>query len=335
MLRVLLDGRPAGWSTIVGRNFNLLAGFTELADQKIEEEDEAQGTSPECYCHGDRNEEAWEVTEQNACSSGCEWAYAFQPGAKPEHDLMLVLSSYRLSGQKMIGFFGQGDAQAVWAPVAVIALRAEEPEWNALDGAPPLDPVFNGHKSAAPPPPLVERDKDRRGIYFVRLAQDAPHYVLVAWEQKERTFYCTCSKDEEAPSPGCSHAQAVRQQLEERNWQARARQKRGLVYVGQRSDDGTCSVTVREEGRPALLNPKPSQRLWNHSAAGFEWGYAGSGPAQLALALLLDFTGNEELAVKHHQEFKSHAIAALPQDASWQIDGTNISGFLRLVSLKE
>jgi hypothetical protein len=35
------------------------------------------------------------------------------------------------------------------------------------------------------------------------------------------------------------------------------------------------------------LDPKPSQKLRNHSPDGFAWGYPGSGPAQLALAILL------------------------------------------------
>lgn len=63
MLRVLLDDHPAGWSTIVGRDFNMLSGFTELANSKHEEEDEVEGVWPECYCHGDRGEDAWQVTE--------------------------------------------------------------------------------------------------------------------------------------------------------------------------------------------------------------------------------------------------------------------------------
>ena len=51
-----------------------------------------------------------------------------------------------------------------------------------------------------------------------------------------------------------------------------------------RGNHTTLVVTVDE--RP--LNPEPSQELWNHSPDGFNWGYGGSGPAQLALALLLD-----------------------------------------------
>ena len=41
-----------------------------------------------------------------------------------------------------------------------------------------------------------------------------------------------------------------------------------------------------------MTKPLDSRRdLWNHSPTGFEWGYCGSGPAQLALALLADHLG--------------------------------------------
>jgi len=88
------------------------------------------------------------------------------------------------------------------------------------------------------------------------------------------------------------------------------------VYKGRRDEDGVCIVTVHEEGKPARpLNPRLD--LFNHSPTGFEWGYGGSGPAQLALALLADVTGNDDGAVRAHQSFKSGAIASIPRDASW------------------
>lgn len=61
------------------------------------------------------------------------------------------------------------------------------------------------------------------------------------------------------------------------------------------------------------LDPAPSQKVWNHSPDGFAWGYGGSGPSQLALALLLHHGLNEEEAVKHHQAFKFDTVAAWPQ----------------------
>lgn len=68
------------------------------------------------------------------------------------------------------------------------------------------------------------------------------------------------------------------------------------------------------------LDPSPSQKVWNHSPGGFSWGYAGSGPAQLALAILLASGIPEDDAVRLHQEFKFEFIAGLPQNAGWELD---------------
>lgn len=61
-----------------------------------------------------------------------------------------------------------------------------------------------------------------------------------------------------------------------------------------------------------FLDPGYSMEIRKHSPDGFAWGYGGSGPAQLALALLLDFT-TEEFAVKHYQDFKWDVVAKLHQ----------------------
>lgn len=58
------------------------------------------------------------------------------------------------------------------------------------------------------------------------------------------------------------------------------------------------------------LNLKNSQQFRNHSPDGFNWGYAGSGPAQLALAIILKLTGKAE----GYQEFKWDMITQIPQD---------------------
>jgi hypothetical protein len=48
-------------------------------------------------------------------------------------------------------------------------------------------------------------------------------------------------------------------------------------------------------------------------------GKAGSGPAQLALALLADATRDDALAVAVHQLFKEVTIAALPRSGPWRM----------------
>jgi len=49
--------------------------------------------------------------------------------------------------------------------------------------------------------------------------------------------------------------------------------------------------------------------LFNHSPCGFEWGYGGSGPAQLALAILCKVMHDDERAVRLHQPFKFRVVA--------------------------
>lgn len=61
-----------------------------------------------------------------------------------------------------------------------------------------------------------------------------------------------------------------------------------------------------------LLDPTSSQKVRNHSPDGFNWSYGGSGPAQLALAIMLKFT-NKETAQRLYQDFKWEVIAGLPR----------------------
>ena len=77
------------------------------------------------------------------------------------------------------------------------------------------------------------------------------------------------------------------------------------LYMGRRH---ARAVEVTVDGRP--LNPRLD--LWNHTPTGLEWGYSGSGPAQLALALLSDCLGDEEAAVQWHQDYKRAIVAGLP-----------------------
>lgn len=81
------------------------------------------------------------------------------------------------------------------------------------------------------------------------------------------------------------------------------------MITGTNKPSPTGGYSVHIGGIP--LDPGPSQRLYNHSPDGFAWGYYGSGPAQLALAILLHFS-NEQVAVKYYQRFKEEIIAPLP-----------------------
>jgi len=77
-----------------------------------------------------------------------------------------------------------------------------------------------------------------------------------------------------------------------------------MIIEGHRGAMGTLFVTVN--GEP--LTPEASLRVVNHSPTGFECGYAGSGPAQLALALLLRAGLSRDRAVWLHQPFKRQFV---------------------------
>lgn len=69
---------------------------------------------------------------------------------------------------------------------------------------------------------------------------------------------------------------------------------------------------MRVDGDLLLL--EPSLQVWNHSPAGFNWGYGGSGPAQLAIAILLAAGLEPERASALHQSFKWQHLAHLPAE---------------------
>jgi hypothetical protein len=61
-------------------------------------------------------------------------------------------------------------------------------------------------------------------------------------------------------------------------------------------------LVIRVDGE--VLAPERSLAVRNHSPDGFECGYAGSGPAQLALAILLAAGVEDARAERLHQRFK-------------------------------
>ena len=90
-------------------------------------------------------------------------------------------------------------------------------------------------------------------------------------------------------------------------------------YFGQRTPRGprveaAVDVGDHDEYRDLALRLD----LADHSPTGFEWGYGGSGPSQLALALLADFTGDDAYALARYTDFKWWVVAALPWER-WTI----------------
>lgn len=99
------------------------------------------------------------------------------------------------------------------------------------------------------------------------------------------------------------------------------------TYEGRREG---YAVVVTANNRP--LNPRLD--LYNHSPTGFEWGYPGSGPAQLALAILADHCGNDEQALNLYQRFKWAVVAGL-HHKGWTLTSREVEQALQRIRAEE
>jgi hypothetical protein len=87
------------------------------------------------------------------------------------------------------------------------------------------------------------------------------------------------------------------------------------TYEGERGLDG---AQVMVDGAP--LPPRMDLHCFNRT--GFEWTYAGSGPRQLALALLADHLGDDARALVLSEAFMQRVIVDL--DNEWRLTSADI-----------
>jgi hypothetical protein len=94
-----------------------------------------------------------------------------------------------------------------------------------------------------------------------------------------------------------------------------------------RADQTTTEVVVADDD-----GVKPLTHHVRHSPTGFEWGYAGSGCAELARCILLDHHrvepssdpwADDGLPVSY-QAFKRDVIARLPRETPWSLTSGEI-----------
>jgi hypothetical protein len=93
-------------------------------------------------------------------------------------------------------------------------------------------------------------------------------------------------------------------------------------YHGHRSGKTTADpgvVTVARRVDAQTIHSKPLKHLVRHSPTGMNWGYGGSGPADLARSILGDFLGIDDPHPALYQQFKFEKIAPLNQDGHWAI----------------
>ncbi|WP_207891183.1 DUF6166 domain-containing protein [Natrarchaeobius oligotrophus] len=100
------------------------------------------------------------------------------------------------------------------------------------------------------------------------------------------------------------------------------------VYHGYRDPTAPvgkeCTVTV--DGEPLDFR----YDLLSVSRSGYEWGYGGSGPAQLAIALLAH-AFDDETACDHYQRFKRDVVANL-RERRWTLRAADLGAWYEEVN---
>lgn len=94
------------------------------------------------------------------------------------------------------------------------------------------------------------------------------------------------------------------------------------TYEGKRTIDG-LRVTV--DGKP-LGEHYDVKRFTTY---GFEWTYEGESPRQLALAILADYLGDNERAIRLSEPFMKKVVANLDND--WTLKGGEIDSALKSI----
>lgn len=92
-------------------------------------------------------------------------------------------------------------------------------------------------------------------------------------------------------------------------------------FVGRQTESNDWQVAmVTVDGNVAL----PLRLdLANHSPTGFAWGYAGSGPAQLALALCAALV-DDETATRVYQQIKDELVVPMPRNY-WSMSAATVA----------
>jgi hypothetical protein len=94
------------------------------------------------------------------------------------------------------------------------------------------------------------------------------------------------------------------------------------TYEGKRTIDG-LRVTV--DGKP-LGEHYEVKKFTNF---GFEWTYEGESPRQLALAILVDYLGDNERAIRLSEPFMKTVVANLDND--WILKSNEIDSALKSI----
>lgn len=189
-----------------------------------------------------------------------------------------------------------------------------------------LDPAFESIGTVH-----LEMDKPAPGlavIYAIEVDEGASRVDVE--KHIPRLFGVPIGEDAQEPAPRPSA-----RTTDMRPYDTTANGERAYIGVrGEDADVGGCRVEVREpDGSRRAL-----RHVEYHSPTGYEWGYGGAGPADLALSILADALGEQPSRsdLRHgrarcwqlHQAFKWEIVAGLPR-GGWVLPASRVSEWLQ------
>lgn len=160
-------------------------------------------------------------------------------------------------------------------------------------------------------PPVLDAERE------LRLAQRAGFPVIFAGPDDASPMTALVTTDGPPMARRGGHGLA--------RYEVRARGGDFPHYIGQRRGGSARVIRVGGDGQRTELEPR--HHLRNHSPDGFEWGYLGSGPAQLALAICADVFEDERKAVELYQIFKERVVARLRHNR-WRLTALEVRAAL-------
>lgn len=112
-----------------------------------------------------------------------------------------------------------------------------------------------------------------------------------------------------------------------------------IIWKGERKPiEEDNKVTMKIDCQEFEVNLPLYLEEVNHSPTGFEWGYLGSGPAQLAYAILRTFfehvgdltpESSEREAHKYYQDFKYDIVChKFGRSTEWEIGSDEVDMWL-------
>lgn len=109
-------------------------------------------------------------------------------------------------------------------------------------------------------------------------------------------------------------------------------EKEKKVYFGER----TSAIGGQKIKVLAVEKEYDLPHIEKHSPDGFNWGYGGSGPADTALSILVDFLdGDREKAERFYQDFKWGFVANIEKEKDLVILGSNIRHWIERMIHKQ